>query len=408
MRTWIVAVMALLIVRSVAGETRWLDRSAAPTLARVAARGERAEVQSNVQSDRPELRRVASVEVLERPVLLPAPQRDAAPVVAGKIVVDGAASLRVRVDGAGGGAVLWVAGDEDEAFERFEPSADSTWTPTTRGNTVFVAVEGSEGSLALTAMAVGETETTEKTSCLTSAACIDAEALPELAEASRAIAMIRFVRDGASYVCSGALVSDASNSGAPLFITARHCISTQDEAASIEAVWDYRSPACGSEPSARTSSRTYGAQLLVSSAATDVALLRLQKIPPNRVFLGVERTPLEAGTRTWHLSHADGGPLSYAVGVVQEAQTGCPSMPQPDFLHTSLTAGAISSGSSGAPLLLPGLRIGGQLLGRCGPSAADACAVYNYAIDGAITASWPLLAPYLDPPPAGRRRSARH
>lgn len=398
MRTWLFAAALLLAHQSEAAPARGLDRSRAPLLARMTP-------QPAAPALHPRLRRVARVEALERPVLLRAPQRDAAPVVIGKIVAAGAATLRVRVDRADAGAVLWVAGEEDQTFERFEPSADATWTPTTRGDTLYVAVEGGDASLSLTAVAIGDAETTAAGSCVRNAACVDAP--PELAEASRAIAMIRFVRDGESYVCSGALVNDSANSGAPFFLTARHCISTAEEAASIEAVWDHRSPACGSEP-ARASTRTYGAELLVSSAATDVALLRLRKLPPNRLFLDVETAPVPAGTRTWHLSHADGGPLSYAEGTVQQTQTGCPAAPQGEFLYTTLNTGAISAGSSGAPLLLPGLRIGGQLLGRCGPSASDPCAIYNYAIDGAIAASWPLLAPYLDPAPAGRRRAARH
>lgn len=400
MRTWLFAAALLLAHESAAAPVRGLDRSRAPLLARVTARAAGPALH-------PHLRRVARVEALARPVVLRAPQRDAAPVVAGKIVATGAATLRVRVEGADAGAVLWVAGEEDEAFERFEPSAGATWTPTTRGDAVYVAVEGGGASLSLTAVAVGDREPMTAGSCVTNAACVEPDALPELADASRAIAMIRFVRGGESYVCSGALLDDAAHSGSPWFLTARHCISTAEEAASIEAVWDHRSPACGTDP-ARASTRTYGAELVASSASTDVALLRLRKIPPNRTFLRVERAPVAAGTRTWHLSHADGGPLSYAEGTVQEAQTGCPSAPQGEFLYTTLTSGAISAGSSGAPLLLPGLRIGGQLLGRCGPSASDPCAIYNYAIDGAIAASWPLLAQYLDPEPAGRRRSARH
>ena len=67
-------------------------------------------------------------------------------------------------------------------------------------------------------------------------------------------------------------------------------------------------------------------------------------------------------------------------------------------------------GSSGAPLLLPGLRIAGQLFSLCGPSPNEPCAIYNDVVDGSIAASWHLLAPYLDPPPPVivRRRSARH
>ncbi|HEX8169021.1 MAG TPA: serine protease [Thermoanaerobaculia bacterium] len=344
-----------------------IDRAALPELAHLAAPAHVRGGAANLQHD-------GDVAALPRPIALRS----------GRIVVDGARAVRLRVSAD---APLWIAGDEDESFERFDPG-ESSWTPTTHGSTVYVVTEGS-GTIA--AFAVIEAAQ-PASACLVDVACASGSA--ELDEASRAVALIRFVRDGASYSCSGALVSDASNSGTPFFLTARHCIATAEEAASIEAVWDDRAGACGVD-AATNAPRTYGAELLVADAATDVALLRLRKLPPRRTFLRVETAPLAAGTPTYRISHAQGAAQSYASGVVREDGIGCASAPRPQFVYTSMTAGAIAPGSSGAPLLLPGLRIAGQLTGLCGASPNDPCATYNDAVDGALSASWPLLAPYL-------------
>ncbi|HYO78518.1 MAG TPA: serine protease [Thermoanaerobaculia bacterium] len=372
-----------------------LDRTTARELARFTATPRPPRLVAN-------LRQEASVETLARPVeLLPASEL-------GKISVDGAATLRLRIEANAPGTVLWLAGEDDEELERFEPGQLATWGPTTRGATVFIQVE--RGAVAsVTAFAAGAPQTNSSgATCLKDVACAATEELPELADASRAIAMIRFVRGDASYVCTGALLNDAAHSGIPYFLTARHCISTAAEAASIEAVWDERSDSCGNPGAKRKSTRTYGAQLLAASPETDVALLRLDRIPPNRVFLGVTLEPLTDGAPTYRLSHAGGLPQTYSAGVVRADGPGCTSAPRSHFIYTSASTGTVTTGSSGAPLLLPGLRVAGQLLGMCGPSPNDACAIYNDAVDGSIAASWPLLAPFLDPPVTSRRRSARH
>lgn len=245
--------------------------------------------------------------------------------------------------------------------------------------------------------------------CLKDLACTDALfESPEVEPASRAIAMLRVVRNRESFVCTGALVADASGSGTPYMLTARHCVATQEEAESIEATWDDRSSACGIASGRRKPVRTYGADLIAASAETDLALIRLHRIPDDRVFLRVEREVPAAGTRTYRLSHASGLTQSYATGDVTVRSEGCASAPRPQFIYTALDSGAVASGSSGAPLLLPGLRIAGHLVGSCGAMTNDACSPLNETVDASIAASWPMLAPYLDPPPVTRRRASRH
>ena len=373
-----------------------VDRSSAQTLTRM-----KAPVRTHALE--PFLQHEADLATLPKPVQL----RGAG---VGKIVVEGATSLRLRVSGATPGTVLLVAGEGDDSFERFEPGDSATWTPTTRGDSVYLTVESGGESLTISEVAAGTSQLeTAANVCTQDVACTDAADDPEVAAAGRAVALIRFIRGKSSYVCTGGLMNDTHNSRKPYLLTARHCISTPEEAASVEAVWDYRAPGCGlAADSAQT--RTYGAKLLVSSADTDMSLLSLDAIPANRVFLGVEIAPLKKGTPTYRVSHADGKPLKYSAGKVETSGAGCPTAPRPRYVYTEPTAGAVAQGSSGAPLLLPGLRVAGQLFAMCGPSPNDPCAVTNDIVDGSIAASWPLLAPYLDPPapPAVRRRATRH
>lgn len=241
--------------------------------------------------------------------------------------------------------------------------------------------------------------------CVQDLACaaVDSEVL----EASRAIALLRVVRGERSHVCTGALVHDTAHSGTAWLITARHCVATQEEAESIEAVWDDRAAFCGStEPRSRI--RTWGADLIASSAATDIALLRMRRLPPGRTFLEVERMPLPAGTATYRISHAEGGTQKYSASFVTLDGAGCASAPRPEFVYSTPSSGGVALGSSGAPLLLPGLRIAGALTGLCGPATSDACAVGNDLVDGSIAAAWEVVGEYLDAPVVAKRRAARH
>ncbi len=382
-----------------------IDRAGARELARFTAKLSAPRLEPN-------LRHEANVETLETPVVLLADRSSKnggspfALNVLGKIVVDGARTLRLNMSGATPGTVLWIAGSDDEELERFEPNGDTTWSPTTHGSTVYIAAQSVTAGITIAKMAIGTLATTVTPSCAKDAACAQQDQTGEIRNAGRAIALINFVRGDASYSCTGGVLNDALNSQTPYMLTAQHCISNAAEAASIEAVWNLRFESCGSTQVASVT-RTYGAKLLVASASSDVALLRLNRRPPGGVFLGIDPSRVQTGTETYRLSHASGAPLTYSTGAVHTAINACGSAPQPAFLYTRTTEGAIASGSSGAPLLVKGLRVVGQLLGRCGPSPNDACAIYNDTVDGSIAESWPLLAPYLDPPAPVRKRTAR-
>jgi hypothetical protein len=345
-----------------------------------------------------------AVRVLDAP--LPLPVQETMPFEASaRIAVEGADAFRLRFDGAAG-TVLWVAGSDDSEFIRFEPATGEAWGPTTHGATVYVAAQGSTRELAITALAAVQKVTTQSGACLEDVACPTAAAtFDEVMDASRAVAYVRFVRDGRAQVCSGALLSDAAQSRTPYLLTAQHCIDSAETAATVEIIWDLRSASCGSNQMAAYS-RGYGAELLVASAETDVALLKLAALPPGRVFLGVDTRPLEAGTAVHRVSHAAGLSQTFAAGVVDPSARTCAGAPKSSFIYSKPTAGGIATGSSGAPLLVRGLYVAGQLRGLCGADPANPCAAYNEMVDGSIRESWPLLARYLDPATAPRKRRA--
>ena len=328
-----------------------------------------------------------------------------APAALGRISIEGVEACRMRVR-AEPGTVLWLAGSDDEELIRFEVAPGVEWGPTTRGGTIFVAAEAGRGSVTISELASVPAPKVE-TTCLTDVACTGPEQLEKVGAATRAIGYIRYMRDGKSYVCTGGLVNDAAGSGTPYFLTARHCIRTQAEASTVEIVWDLRSEACGSNRMLPVS-RSYGAELLVASEATDVALLKLRSIPAGRAFLGVDTRPVAPGTSVYRISHAGGLSQTYTSGTIKTEAMTCSSAPRPRFIYSQQLSGATTTGSSGAPLLLEGGFVTGQMLGLCGADPGSSCASFNAAVDGSIRESWPLLRPYLDPTAgAGKRRAVR-
>ena len=346
------------------------------------------------------------VQSLEHPIRIALPKGSAfAPEMLGRITIAGAEETRIRFRDAPPGTVLWLAGSDDEAFIRYEPSMTATWGPTTRGSIVYIAAESGEGTIEIAELANIAAVSQAQSSCISDVNCRSSEDFAPLGDASRAIGQMRFVSEGKTYVCTGGLVNDASSSGTPYFLTAHHCVSTREEAASLEVIWDLKTESCGSNRITK-GSRSNGAEILATSDKTDVTLLKLAAIPSGRVFLGIDTRALAAGTVIHRVSHPGGNAQSYSSGVVEQGGMSCSSAPRPRFVYTQTRTGATSGGSSGAPFLVNGLYVAGQLLGTCGPDPSNVCATYNRAVDGAMRESWPLLSPHLDPLGLGVRRRA--
>jgi hypothetical protein len=295
---------------------------------------------------------------------------------------------------------LWVYGATGDASpfgrELLGPNSD-IWTPSVDGDTIAVGFTSTSHFTIAEIVHIMQPVVTS-TGCLSDVSCTtfaDREVL------SRSVARLVFVKGSGSYLCSGGLINGPD--GDRLFLTANHCISTQAEASSLELTWDFRGAFCGA-PTAPTSNRTYGATLLVTSSQTDVTLLRLTSLPAGRALMGWDTARPSSGTKLYRISHpTDEAGHSLAQGlsttIVDESTSTCPTLPRPRFLYSSREIGGTAGGSSGAPVIVAGGYIVGQLLGVCGVEPVDACASLTRAVDGSLTESYPSLQPYLDPQP---------
>lgn len=74
----------------------------------------------------------------------------------------------------------------------------------------------------------------------------DVRCSSEYNELSKSVAFMDFVKDGDSYMCTGTLLNDRMSSGTPYFLSANHCIPTQDVASSLITLWFGTSATCNS------------------------------------------------------------------------------------------------------------------------------------------------------------------
>jgi V8-like Glu-specific endopeptidase len=240
--------------------------------------------------------------------------------------------------------------------------------------------------------------------CVVNAAC---QSSAVVNTAKDAVASILYLSGGSYYICTGGLIADTvATSVIPYFLTANHCVSRTNEAASVETYFDYAttcsSPNC-TQPYNNTG-ETVGATIMATNSSSDYSLLRLSAAPttPDGVatYLGWLSTPV-ANTNNlalYRISHPSGSPQAYTEGVVDTAKGTCRGLPRGSFIYSRDTVGGTEGGSSGSPVVNGAGQIVGQLYGACGFNLNDVCdSASNATVDGAFAASYPSLAPFLNP-----------
>lgn len=198
----------------------------------------------------------------------------------------------------------------------------------------------------------------ESDPCNLDATCYDA-----YANQRNAVARMLFVNDdGLTYACTGTLLSDASGSGTPYFLSANHCISSQTAASTLQTDWFYRSPACNSRTlSSATTKRYNGATLLYASSSTDTSFLRLNDAPPAGTFFAgwdASAGAAATGTPVVGLHHPQADLLKISFGSVV-GQSSCTSAggtqvtcsgTSGNFYRVGWSQGTTQGGSSGSAL----------------------------------------------------------
>lgn len=214
--------------------------------------------------------------------------------------------------------------------------------------------------------------------------------------ARKAMAKIAFETDDGSYVCSGGLLNDSDSSGhTPWFLTANHCIGTQDSADSMEAFFQYQSP-CGS-CSASYSESILGATLWARGpfSTGDYSLLELPELPASWGLMGMTTANIResVGTELYVLSHPKGQPQSIAEHEVQTPNSSKPAM----IIHDP-TLGTNEKGSSGSPVFISGGLVVGVTSVFSG-NTSDLCDPTAYETrSGAVSYFWKSVRPYLASP----------
>lgn len=236
---------------------------------------------------------------------------------------------------------------------------------------------------------------------------------------SRAVARMVYVKDGAGYLCSGALMNDTRGSGTPYFLSANHCISAQVVASTLETKWFYRSASCGSTSvNAGVQTLRGGATLLYANAGTDTSFMRLNDAVPNGVvFAGWDSRTASGSGNIKGLHHPRGDLQKVSVGALAgfancsssngSGAFSCSGATQADGNHlvTRWSSGITEGGSSGSPLFSGSggsFYVIGQLHGGSSSCSArtnpDVYGRFDLAFNAALK-NW--LAPSDTAPPGG-------
>lgn len=254
---------------------------------------------------------------------------------------------------------------------------------------------------------VGEQLCSFNANCVENANC---NAIPAAIQNARdAYAHMEFVQGAFLFYCSGGLVATNPSSGTPYFLTANHCLSSNNVASSLQAFFQYDTSCGGACPGTLPFyndtpppfPRTVGATLKATSGTSDYTLLQLtQSAPAGSAFLGWTKTAVanSNGTALYRISHPGGAPQAYSTHVVDTSKPTCQGIPRGAWIYSEDTLGATEGGSSGSPVLNASGQIVGQLTGACGTDVNNQCNFQdNATIDGAFANYYCGVQPFLDP-----------
>jgi lysyl endopeptidase len=191
--------------------------------------------------------------------------------------------------------------------------------------------------------------------CNVDIVCRLAELGPNFANVRHAVAHMRFVLGGSTFICTGTLLADNDpDSQVALFHSANHCFSDntsvppvsaqmQAVANTLNTFWNYEATTCNGSVSAPQTQLTGGAAYLGSDHITDGMLIRLnQAAPASAFFAGWNAEPLPANTAVTAIHHPRGDARMVSTGN---------KLSQDDFNHeVGWLSGTTEGGSSGSGL----------------------------------------------------------
>jgi Trypsin-like peptidase domain/Fibronectin type III domain len=168
-----------------------------------------------------------------------------------------------------------------------------------------------------------------------------------------AVGRFEYTKPNGKFVCTGTLLNNAAQNQTPLFLTANHCVDSQQIAQTVELYWFYQTTACNS--GVLRSDWVHsppGASLLATQR--DITLLRLQNSAPAGTFFSAWTSAAQStGTHVFGLHHPGGytppdlpSYLRRADGSITSINGSC----LPDGYKIDWTSGLTEEGSSGSGL----------------------------------------------------------
>lgn len=245
--------------------------------------------------------------------------------------------------------------------------------------------------------------------CVVNGECIGAGTWGPIDDIRRAVAHILYPSGGSYYICSGGLLNNSANDGRPLFLTANHCVNSNQSASGLEAFFDFRASSCNNTTACTLSyaqmrsqfPTVLGSSILSRNNTGDYSLLELSANPAGtRHYMGWTTAAVANSSNLplYRLSHPKGAPQAYSRHTVNTTAGTCSTLPRGTYIYSTDTDGATEGGSSGSPVLNAGGEVVGQLYGACGSNLNDVCdAARNRTVDGALAAYYSNIAGYLNP-----------
>ncbi|MCC6195000.1 MAG: trypsin-like peptidase domain-containing protein [Burkholderiales bacterium] len=234
--------------------------------------------------------------------------------------------------------------------------------------------------------------------CNVDVACV-AASNPMAAELAKSVARMTFIDGGTQYLCTGTLLNDSVQSGAPYLLTADHCVPSQAIARTVNTYWFYAAATCNGKTAPAYARLTGGATLLGRSQDNDWSILRLLETPPaGTKFAAWRAEPIANGTSVVTLHHPAGDLVKYSRGTVTGNLLIEDDLVNGLFTEVVWSEGVTEAGSSGGALatLAPAgayYEVRGGLyagLSQCSaPRSPDYYSHFEYA--------YPLMREYLTP-----------
>lgn len=189
---------------------------------------------------------------------------------------------------------------------------------------------------------------------------LDVSCYPDLQRRDRpSVARLYITKGDQTYNCTGFLINPSYDSSSRfLFLTAGHCIGTQEDAKDTSFLWNYQTEECYGNPDWNQWTAplvfTYGATLVVSKDDwdDDFALLVLRKadVTANTGWTaeGWTTTTVRTGDRVDTVGHPDGNYKRAAFGQVVDHRWR--DLSASGFKTIQWRLGTIEGGSSGSPV----------------------------------------------------------